>query len=247
MHQSPANQNQPHNEFGQPVGAAVSGWVPRAQPARAAIAGRYCRVEPVDLERHAGDLYEAYSSAPDGGDWTYMSAGPFATFEAYREQLSRMAASADPLHYAIIDLASGKAVGTLALMRIDAANGVIEIGYVAYSPKVKRTPMGTEAQYLLMRHAFDDLGYRRYEWKCDHLNAPSRRAALRYGFQFEGIFRQAIVYKGRSRDTAWFSIIDSEWPRIKRGFEQWLAPDNFDAAKRQRATLGSLMGDAAGA
>jgi RimJ/RimL family protein N-acetyltransferase len=242
LHPSPAPQ-QPHDEFGQPIGAAVTGWTSRAQPARTAIAGRYCRVEAVDL-RHAEDLYEAYRSAPDGRDWTYMSVGPFASLAAYREQMTRMMASADPLHYAIIDLASGKAVGTLALMRIDPANGVIEIGFVAYSPKVQRTPMGTEAQYLLMRHAFDDLGYRRYEWKCDHLNAPSRRAALRYGFQFEGIFRQAVIYKGRSRDTAWFAIIDSEWPRIKHGFEQWLAPANFDTAGQQRATLGSLIGGA---
>lgn len=229
-----------HNAYGQPIGPALAHWTPRAQPPRTALTGRYCRVEPVDVERHAHDLYEAYRSAPDGRDWTYMSAGPFETFDAYWDYLSRAAASADPLHHAVIDGESGKAVGTLALMRIDAANGVIEVGHVAYSPRMQRTPAGTEAQFLLMRRVFDELGYRRYEWKCDHLNAPSRRAALRYGFQFEGIFRQAVIYKGRSRDTAWFSMLDSEWPRIRAGFEQWLAPDNFDAEGRQRVRLAEL-------
>jgi RimJ/RimL family protein N-acetyltransferase len=149
-------------------------------------------------------------------------------------------AKTDPLHHAIIDVATGKAVGTAALMRIDPAHGVIEIGSIAYSPYLKRSRAGTEAMFLFMRRVFDELGYRRYEWKCDSLNAPSRRAAERYGFQYEGTFRQAIVYKGRSRDTAWFSIIDRDWPVIRAGFEQWLAPENFDAAGNQRRSLASL-------
>lgn len=234
------------NEFDQPVGSAVEGWAARSLPARTAIDGLYCRLEPLDV-RHAADLYEAYSSAGDGRDWTYMSAGPFHSFEDYRGWLEHAATLNDPLHHAIIDRATGKAIGTLSLMRIDRANGVIEVGFVAYSPRVKRTPAGTEAQFLLMRHAFDELGYRRYEWKCDSLNAASRAAALRYGFQFEGIFRQAVVYKGRNRDTAWFSILDSEWPAIKRGFEQWLDPRNFDAAGAQRRKLAELIGKAAAA
>ncbi|AJE97057.1 GNAT family N-acetyltransferase [Pandoraea apista] len=229
------------NEYDQPIGAALPDWKPRAQPPRTPIDGRYCRVEPIDVERHAKDLYDAYASAPDGRDWTYMSAGPFPDFDSYYAYATKLAASTDPLHHAIIDRETGKAVGTLALMRIDAANGVVEVGHVAYSPLLKRTRAGTEAQYLLMRRAFDELGYRRYEWKCDALNAPSRRAAARYGFTFEGIFRQAIVYRGRSRDTAWFSMIDGEWPAISRGFEQWLSPENFDAQGRHRAGLAALI------
>lgn len=232
------------NELDQPVGFAVEGWTARGAPPRTAIEGRYCRVEPLDV-RHATDLYQAYDSAADGRDWTYMPVGPFPSFEDYRGWVEHVAGLDDPLHHAIVDRATGKAIGTLALMRIDRANGVIEVGSVAYSPLVKRTPAGTEAQFLLMRRAFDELGYRRYEWKCDSLNAASRAAALRYGFQFEGIFRQAVVYKGRSRDTAWFSMLDGEWPAIKRGFEQWLDPRNFDAAGAQRRKLAELIGEAA--
>ncbi|VVD99240.1 acetyltransferase [Pandoraea morbifera] len=229
------------NEFDQPIGPPMPDWTPRALPPRTPIGGRYCRLEPIDVERHAKDLYEAYASAPDARDWTYMSTGPFPDFDAYYAHATRQAVSTDPLHHAVIDLATGKAVGTLSLMRIDPANGVVEVGHVAYSPLLKRTRAGTEAQYLLMRRAFDELGYRRYEWKCDSLNAPSRRAATRYGFTFEGIFRQATVYKGRSRDTAWFAMTDGEWPAISRGFEQWLSSENFDAEGRQRAGLAALI------
>jgi RimJ/RimL family protein N-acetyltransferase len=141
------------------------------------------------------------------------------------------------MHFAVIDRLSGRAVGTLALMRIDPANGAIEVGSVNFSPLLKHTPMSTEAQYLLMKLAFDELGYRRYEWKCDNFNEPSKRAALRLGFQFEGIFRQAVIYKGRSRDTAWFSITDGEWPAVRAALERWLAPENFDAQGGQRMAL----------
>ncbi|MBN4666620.1 GNAT family N-acetyltransferase [Pandoraea nosoerga] len=229
------------NEYDQPIGPALPNWTPRMPPPRTSIQGRYCRLAPMDVERHARELYEAYATAPDGRDWTYMSGGPFPTFDSYYAYATRMAASADPLHHVVVDGETDKAVGTLALMRVDTANGVIEVGHVAYSPLLKRTRAGTEAQYLLMRRAFDELGYRRYEWKCDALNAPSRRAAARYGFTFEGVFRQAIVYRGRSRDTAWFSITDGEWPAVSRGFEQWLSPENFDAQGRQRATLAALI------
>jgi RimJ/RimL family protein N-acetyltransferase len=158
-----------------------------------------------------------------------------------------MAASEDPLHFAVVDLASGRAVGTLALMRIDAANGVVEVGHVMFSPHLQRTPLSTEAQYLLMRHVFDELGYRRYEWKCDSLNAPSRRTAQRLGFTFEGVFRQAIVTKGRNRDTAWFAVIDGDWPALRAAFEAWLAPDNFDADGHQRQGLAALRAAHSGA
>ncbi|MEX3965709.1 GNAT family N-acetyltransferase [Paraburkholderia sp. EG286B] len=233
------------NEFQQPIGDPVTGWQPRERPARVTIEGQFCRIEPIDLDRHAADLFEAYGTAADGRDWTYLFAEPFTDFAAFREYLAKAAASSDPFHYAVIDRASGKAVGTFALMRIEPVHGVIEVGSVTFSPRLKQTPLSTEAQYLLMRYVFDDLGYRRYEWKCDSLNAPSRKTALRLGFQFEGIFRQAIVYKGRNRDTAWFAIIDQDWPLVKAAFEQWLSNENFDAQGRQRASLASLREAAA--
>ncbi|MDQ8034861.1 MAG: GNAT family protein [Bordetella sp.] len=228
------------NPFGQPIGEPLPGWTARQPPPRTPIEGRYCRLEPLDAERHAAELYAAYSQAPDARDWTYLSVGPFEDAARYRDFAERAAASTDPLHHAVIDLATGRAVGTLALMRIDPPAGVIEVGFVTYSPLLQRSRASTEAQYLLMRRAFDELGYRRYEWKCDSLNAPSRRAAERLGFEYEGLFRQATVYKGRSRDTAWFSILDSEWPAVKAGFEAWLAPSNFDAQGNQRQSLASL-------
>ncbi|TKC78224.1 GNAT family N-acetyltransferase [Trinickia terrae] len=230
------------NIYQQPIGEPLPEWTARPQPPRVSLDGRYCRLEPLDATRHAAGLYDAYSRADGGRDWTYMSAGPFADATAYREYAERTAASRDPLHYAVIDLKTQRAVGTLALMRIDAANGVIEVGFVAFSPLLQRTPVSTEAQYLLMKHVFDDLGYRRYEWKCDSLNERSRRTAERLGFQFEGIFRQAIVYKGRSRDTAWFSVIDKEWPARRAEFEQWLAPENFDEQGVQRRSLTEIRG-----
>jgi RimJ/RimL family protein N-acetyltransferase len=233
--------NSRQNEYQQPIGPPVIGWTPRPLPPRSALVGRHCRLEPVDTERHAADLYEAYSEAADGRDWTYLFVGPFPDFAGYRDYLVKATANPDPLHHAIIDLASGKPVGTAALMRIDPAHGAIEVGHITYSPRLQRTRAATEAMYLLMRRVFDELGYRRYEWKCDDNNLRSRAAAARYGFQFEGIFRQAIVYKGRSRDSAWFSIIDSEWPAIRSGFEQWLSPANFDAAGNQVEPLSVLI------
>ena len=168
-------------------------------------------------------------------------AGPFAEFGSYRSWLEQAAGADDPLFHTIIDRETDKAVGVAAFMRMDRANGVIEVGNINYSPLLQRKPAATEAMFLMMRRAFAELGYRRYEWKCDSLNAPSRAAALRLGFRFEGIFRQAVVYKGRNRDTAWFSIIDREWPALRTAYEQWLAPANFDAEGRQRRRLGALM------
>jgi RimJ/RimL family protein N-acetyltransferase len=233
--------NARQNEYQQPIGPPVIGWTPRPWPPRTALVGRHCRLEPLDAGRHAADLYEAYSEAADGRDWTYLFVGPFTDFASYRDYLVKATANPDPQHHAIIDLASGKPVGTAALMRIDPAHGVIEVGHITYSPRLQRTRAATEAMYLLMRRVFDELGYRRYEWKCDDNNLRSRAAAARYGFQFEGIFRQAMVYKGRSRDTAWFSIVDSEWPAIRSGFEQWLSPSNFDGAGKQVEPLSVLI------
>ncbi|WP_144113122.1 GNAT family N-acetyltransferase [Paraburkholderia sp. BCC1886] len=229
------------NAFEQPVGAPVPGWNGAQAPGPAPLAGRYCRIERVDVERHAEDLYEAYRLAADGRDWTYLAVGPFDSLAAYQEHLTRAAASADPLHHTVIDTATGKAVGTLALMRIDRPNGVIEVGHVTYSPRLKRTRIATEAMFLLMREVFETLGYRRFEWKCDSLNEPSRSAALRYGFSFEGIFRQALVYRGRNRDTAWFSIIDGEWPALRESYTRWLDAGNFDAQGQQVERLADLI------
>lgn len=230
------------NEFDQPIGPPLPDWTPREWPPRTPIDGRLCRIEPLDVDRHGPALWRSFSMAPDTRDWTYMANAEPLTDEArLRAYLERNAASTDALHHAIVDRVSNEALGTFALMRIDCANGVIEVGHVAYSPRLKQTTLATEAMYLLMRRVFDELGYRRFEWKCDSLNAPSRAAALRYGFQYEGCFRQAIVYKGRSRDTAWFSIIDREWPAIKAAFEHWLAPENFDAEGRQRLSLRALI------
>ncbi|CAN7525625.1 GNAT family N-acetyltransferase [Variovorax paradoxus] len=226
-----------HNAYGQPVGPLLPGWTARPLPPRRAIEGRYCVLEPLDAARHADDLHAAYAQAPDGRDWTYLGVERPAHLAGTRAHIERAARSADPMHFAVVDRQSGRAIGTLALMRIDPANGAIEVGSVNFSPLLKHTPMSTEAQHLLMKLAFDELGYRRYEWKCDNFNEPSKRAAMRLGFQFEGVFRQAVVYKGRSRDTAWFSITDGEWPMLRAALERWLAPANFDAEGRQRMAL----------
>ena len=230
------------NGFGQPIGPELPGWLPPPRPARTTLEGRFCRVEPLDVERHARQLHEANSVDPEGRMWTYLFSGPFATFEEYRAWLAPRPASEDPLFVAFVDKGRAQAVGTGAYMRIDPANGVMEIGHLAFSPLMQRTPVATEAMYLMMRHAFE-LGYRRYEWKCDALNAASRRAAERLGFTFEGIFRQAIVYKSRSRDTAWYSIIDREWPTLDAAFRAWLDPANFDADGRQRRSLAAFRAE----
>jgi RimJ/RimL family protein N-acetyltransferase len=228
------------NSFGQPIGPAVAGWSPRPRPSRTELPGRYCRLEPVNTARHAGDLFAAYMDAPDNRDWTYLFVDRPETPDDLQAYLTKLERSEDPLHFAIIDALNGTAVGTAALMRIDPVHGAIEVGSITFSPRLKKTQAATESMYLLMRYAFDELGYRRYEWKCDSLNAPSRAAAARYGFTFEGIFRNAVVYKGRSRDTAWYSITDAEWPRVRAAFEAWLDPANFNEHGVQKRPLGSL-------
>ncbi|KWE74532.1 GCN5 family acetyltransferase [Burkholderia ubonensis] len=228
------------NAYQQPVGQPLPDWSARPRPQPVTLHGRHCRIEPLDAERHAADLYAAYAAAPDGRNWTYLAHGPYTDEASYRAYARTAAASTDPMHFVVIDVASGRAVGTLALMRIDPANGVIEVGSVSFSPALQRTPISTEAQYLLMRHVFDTLGYRRYEWKCDSLNAPSRKAAERLGFRYEGTFRQALVYKGRNRDTAWYSIVGGEWPALAAAFDAWLSPANFDGEGAQRASLAAI-------
>jgi RimJ/RimL family protein N-acetyltransferase len=228
------------NALGQRVGFPLPDWSPRPLPPRSEILGRFCRIAPLDPERHAAQLFEAYGEDKEGRNWTYLGMGPYASFEVYRSWAKEASRSDDPLVHAIIDGPSGRALGVASYLRIDAANGVIEVGGINYSPPLQRRPAATEAMYLMMRRVFGDLGYRRYEWKCDTLNAASRAAALRLGFRYEGLFRQGSVYKGRNRDTAWFSVIDREWPLLKEAFERWLDPANFDAEGRQKIPLAAL-------
>jgi RimJ/RimL family protein N-acetyltransferase len=232
------------NAMGQPIGYPVPGWNTRGRPPRTPLQGRRCQLEALDPDRHVADLHAGNCQARDARDWTYLPYGSFDTIAAYRAWADQVAASNDPLFYTIVDRTSGRAVGVASLMRIDPVNGVIEVGHIKYTPALQRTATATEAMYLLMRLVFHELGYRRYEWKCDALNASSRAAALRLGFMFEGIFRQAIVSKGRNRDTAWFSIIDREWPALKTAYERWLAADNSDDQGQQRHRLADLIAEA---
>ena len=204
------------------------------------MVGKYCRVEPLELETHAAELYEAYARAEDDRNWTYLLAGPFDDFAAYEAWLKAAGVRHDPQFHAVID-PSGKAVGIASYLRIRPSVGVIEVGHIHYSPQMQKTPMATEVMYLMMRRVFDELGYRRYEWKCDALNARSRQAAIRLGFTFEGIFRQATMYKGRNRDTAWYSIIDKDWPALEWAFRRWLDRSNFAANEQQKKSLGTLI------
>ncbi len=228
------------NHLGQPIGFAVDGWTPRRPPPRAAMEGRLCRLEPLDPGRHAAELFAANSEDRDGRMWTYLPSGPFADFAAYLAASHADAANPERLNYAIVDGATEKALGVASYLNIEPSAGSIEVGAIAYAPRLQRTAAATEAMYLMMRRVFDALGYRRYEWKCNALNAASRAAALRLGFRFEGIFHQADVVKGRNRDTAWFSITDAEWPALKAAFARWLDPGNFDGDGRQRLSLSEL-------
>ena len=233
-----------HAQDAPALGAPVPDWRPPLPPARAAQEGRWCRIEPLDAAAHLDQLHAAYM-APDGVRvWDYLPYGPFAERESYAAWLRKAAARADPMFFAIrakagVDGAMGPALGVASYLRIDPDSGSIEVGHISYSPALQRSVAATEAMYLMMRAVFEG-GYRRYEWKCNALNATSRRAAQRLGFSYEGVFRQAAVVKGRNRDTAWYAAIDSEWPRLRTAFETWLAPENFDASGRQRWSLSAL-------
>ncbi|MCK0208197.1 GNAT family N-acetyltransferase [Starkeya koreensis] len=218
-----------------PVGAPVDA-APALFPERARLTGRHVDIVPFDPALHARDLYEASHGPDREALWAYLGAGPYEDFAAFDAAYRAAAPREDPLLFAILDK-EGRAVGHATYMRIDPANRVIEVGNILYTPALMRTPAGTEAMYLMARHAFETLGYRRYEWKCNALNAPSRRAAERYGFRFEGLFRHHMIVKGRNRDTAWFSILAEEWPQIAVAMESWLAPENFDEAGRQIVPL----------
>ncbi|HVL71270.1 MAG TPA: GNAT family N-acetyltransferase [Beijerinckiaceae bacterium] len=218
----------------------LSGWTPRRRPERRVHEGRYVRLEPLDPARHGDALFEA-GSGPDAEDlWRYLFEPPFPDRASFQGWLDKASATEDPLFFAVVDPATGRAEGRLSFMRIDTNHGVIETGSILFGPRIARSRAATEAIYLQARHAFDDLGYRRFEWKCDDRNAPSKRAALRFGFAYEGLFRQHMVVKGENRDTAWFAMTDREWPARRRAFERWLDPANFDADGRQRVSLSTL-------
>lgn len=225
------------NHLGQPVGTPID-WRGAACPARVSLAGRYCRLEPLGAD-HAPALFAAFQADRQGRNWTYMVNGPYAGLSDFTEWISQASEGQDPLFYAICDT-NGAPLGYAGFMRIDAAMGVMEVGSINFSPALQGTRSASEAMFLMMRHAFR-LGYRRFEWKCDSLNAPSIRAAKRLGFTFEGVFRQAVVYKGRNRDTAWFSVLDSEWPALERAFTAWLAEKNFDSDGQQAKSLSEFI------
>jgi RimJ/RimL family protein N-acetyltransferase len=235
-------RSEPHPRTGQPVGLPVDRTTPALRPGPVTLEGRYGRLEKLE-PRHAADLWAAFA----GHDhiWTYIAKdGPFANAAEFVPFLAMRAAADDPYAYAIVDRAN-RAVGYVTLLRIVPDMRVIEVGHVLYSPTLQRTPLATEVQFLLARYVFETLGYRRYEWKCDALNAASRRAALRYGFIYEGTFRQFMITKeGRNRDNAWFSMLDGEWPARKANFERWLAPENFTADGKQKVSLSALNGAA---
>lgn len=233
------------NDHGQPVGAPLPEWQTAQRPRPETLEGRRVHLEPLSPERHADPLHVAFLSPGEGpldapeARWTYSGGMPFRSAAEHRDWLKARAASQDPLFFALVDPASGRALGLASYLNIVPEHGSIEVGHLHFTPPLRRTPAATEAMLLMMRHAFA-LGYRRYEWKCDALNAASRRAAERLGFRFEGVFRQHRVMNGRNRDTAWFSILDGEWPAIEARLERWLSPENFDAQGRQLSSLSAL-------
>jgi RimJ/RimL family protein N-acetyltransferase len=225
----------------QPIGPSIDEH-PAKRPERVTIKGRWVTLAPLDAGAHAEALYEGSNGdATRESVWTYLFDGPYHSLDEFRANVEAKARSADPLFFAVIDNASARAVGYQTFLRIDPPNRVIEVGNIMYTPAMQRTAGATEAQYLFARHVFEELGNRRYEWKCNALNAPSRRAAERFGFTFEGIFRQHMIVKGRNRDTAWFAMLDSEWPARKAAYERWLQLDNFDEKGRQKLKLSDLM------
>ncbi|WP_323777750.1 GNAT family protein [Leisingera sp.] len=229
------------NEHGQPIGAPLPGWAGAPHPGHTGMSGRYCQVEPLNADRHSMDLFEAYRQDSTGAIWTYVPYGPFET-PAALDAWVQAASSVDAQPYfAVINRDSGKAEGIASFLRIQPAHGVIEVGGITFAPALQRTRAATEAMYLMMARVFNDLGYRRYEWKCDALNAPSCRAAERFGFTYEGLFRQAIVYKGRNRDTAWYSLLDREWRSLEAAYQFWLEPANFGPDGQQKQSLGTVI------
>src|SRR5277367_2056319 len=226
-----------------PVGELVNAG-PAKRPSRITLTGRHVTIAPLDPAAHAEALFEGSSGGKKDNLWAYLFAGPFRDRDSFDSYLADKASCEDPLLFTIVDNRTRRAAGMAAYMRIETAHRVIEIGNILYTPRLQRSAGATEAMYLMAWHAFEDLGYRRYEWKCNALNAPSRRAAVRLGFTFEGVFRQHFIVKGRNRDTAWYSMLDHEWPARKRAFEEWLKPANFDPDGKQQRPLSDFMPDA---
>lgn len=227
------------SQMNQPVGPPVSYWSPPPHPSHDVLVGRYCRLEPLNVDRHADELYAANALDVEGRNWTYLPYGPFGTLTEYRVWIKELCQTTDPQFYTIVQHSSGKSAGVASYLRIAPSSGSIEVGHIHFSKLLMQSVAATESMFLMMKRAFE-LGYRRYEWKCDALNAASRAAAQRLGLSFEGVFRQATVYKGRNRDTAWYAAIDGDWPAINIAFDEWLEPTNFDGAGRQRVRLSDL-------
>lgn len=225
------------NEFGQIVGFVVENWQPAKFPIKEKMLGQYCKLEHLDISKHAPSLFDSLSIDNFGDSWTYLPYGPFASLEDFCQWLELASSEKDIFFCVILDIEINKPLGICSYLRINPMHGCIEVGHIHFSKLLKRSPAATEAMYLMMNYAFEDLKYRRYEWKCNSLNQASIDAAKRLGFSFEGIFRQCNVFKERNRDTAWFSIIDTEWPRIKGKFQRWLNPDNFDQTGKQKISL----------
>ena len=225
------------NSLGQPIGAPLENWVPPAHPPHTAMVGDFCRVEPLDINAHSWGLFKAFQEDREDRLWTYLHNGPFEDFSAFQRWMEATCFKEDPLFYTIIDTNTDDPLGIASYLRITPATGVIEVGHIAYAPRLQRTTAATEAMFLMMHRVFAELGYRRYEWKCDTLNASSRRSAERLGFRFEGIFRQAALYRDRNRDTAWFSIIDREWLALERAYRQWFAEVRQSKQRAQGRSL----------
>ena len=227
-------------ESGLPIGTLMANAEPAKTPQRIALVGQFCRLEPLDIERHSEQLYAAATPVDSAARHRYLGDSPPQSLEQFREWMTNAQASTDPLFFAVIDKRSGRVQGRQTLMRITPIHQSIEIGNIYWGPAISQSPVTTEANFLFAQYAFDELGFRRYEWKCDALNAPSRRAALRFGFKYEGHFRRAVITKGRTRDTTWFAIIDEDWPALKAAYQTWLSPDNFDDNGHQRTRLSDL-------
>jgi len=225
------------DQNGLPIGLSVEDWTQPQRPPKQTMSGKFCRLEPFDIDEHHEGLYQAFSRDQDARNWTYLPYGPFKTVDEFRLWCQQQCVGDDPLFYTIVDETTGDLTGLASYLRITPEAGSIEVGHIHFSPLIQRTRIATESMYLMMRHVFDELGYRRYEWKCNALNEPSCRAAERLGFQFEGIFRKATLSKNQNRDTAWFAIIDEDWPQLKKGYDLYLGDDNFDANGQQIRSL----------
>lgn len=230
-----------YNKYNQPVGENLADWTPALRPKAQTLTGRFCRLEALDVAKHSEELFEVYQIQKDDRDWTYLPDERPETLEGMKKHLHDLMNRRDLVNLTVIDTHTGLAVGTCAYMHIDNNSGVLELGYINWSPKMARKPIGTEAIFLMLCYTFDELGYRRCEWKCDSLNERSKNATLRFGFSHEGTFHQAVVTKGRNRDTNWYAITDKCWPKIKKAFEYWLSESNFDTNGRQIKSLKEFM------